>query len=98
MTVRRGIAEDRVRIESEARWLARSCEHSGWLSIRAALLAQKGSYPNPLRLRQSLDLFRIGSAVPDRKAPARGSHSRSRTSSRLRCHSLERAGGGTAAD
>jgi hypothetical protein len=34
------VREERARIESEARRLARSAEHSGWWSIQAALLAQ----------------------------------------------------------
>jgi hypothetical protein len=35
-----GVGEERARIESKARRLARSGEHSGWWSIQAALLAQ----------------------------------------------------------
>jgi hypothetical protein len=40
MTLRLGVAEERARIESEARKLARSGEHSRWWSIQLALLAQ----------------------------------------------------------
>jgi hypothetical protein len=36
--MRPGVAEERARIESEARQLARSGEHSGWPSIKRALL------------------------------------------------------------
>ena len=36
-----GLGEERARIESEARRLARSGEHSGWWSVQAALLAQR---------------------------------------------------------
>jgi hypothetical protein len=40
MTMPAGVGEERARIESEARRLARSGEHGGWWSIRAALFAQ----------------------------------------------------------
>jgi hypothetical protein len=40
MTMPAGVGEERARVESEARRLARSGEHSGWWSIQAALLAQ----------------------------------------------------------
>jgi hypothetical protein len=40
MTMPAGLGEERARIESEARRLARSGEHSGWWSIKTALLAQ----------------------------------------------------------
>jgi hypothetical protein len=38
--MRPGVFEERARIESEARKLARSGEHNGWWSIERALLAQ----------------------------------------------------------
>ena len=38
--MRAGVKEERARIESEARKLARSGDHNSWWSIRAALLAQ----------------------------------------------------------
>jgi hypothetical protein len=38
--MRAGVKEERARIESEARKLARSGEHNGWWSIQAALLTQ----------------------------------------------------------
>ena len=41
MTMLAGLGEERARIESEARRLARSGEHGGWWSIQAALLAQR---------------------------------------------------------
>ena len=41
MAMLAGLGEERARIESEARRLARSGEHGGWWSIQAALLAQK---------------------------------------------------------
>ena len=41
MTMPAGVGEERARIESEARRLARLGEHSGWWSIQAALLAQR---------------------------------------------------------
>jgi hypothetical protein len=40
MTMRPGMAEERARVESEARRLAHSGEHDGWWSIKLALLAQ----------------------------------------------------------
>jgi hypothetical protein len=41
LTMPAGAREERARIESEARNLARSGEHSGWWSIQLALLAQR---------------------------------------------------------
>src|ERR1700738_3419425 len=41
MTMRLDVAEERARIESEARRLARSGEHDRWWSIKVALLAQQ---------------------------------------------------------
>ena len=38
--MRAGVKEERARIESEARKLARSGEHNGWWSIQAALSTQ----------------------------------------------------------
>jgi hypothetical protein len=40
MSMPAGMGEERARIESEARRLARSGQHTGWSSIQAALLAQ----------------------------------------------------------
>jgi len=41
MAMQIGLVEERARIESEARRLARSGEHTCWQSIQVALLAQK---------------------------------------------------------
>jgi hypothetical protein len=62
MTMLVGLGEERDRIESEARRLARSGEHSGWWSI-------KTSPQVPHVFNDLFDLFRIGSAVPGSAAP-----------------------------
>jgi hypothetical protein len=66
--VKAGMVAQRARVETEARKLVRS-GGVRWLAINRAGTSGSKLYPGLLRLRQSLDAFRIGSAVPAGAAP-----------------------------